>query len=114
MTTEHVTCDFCGAEVAYNKACIGFGIEKPISQSHYFCCEEHRSEYIVSETANERGIPYKMREYARKGRTMLYTDGLSDDDMASLDDGEIISCIDEDGTAVMSILMDPFGEVKEY
>jgi hypothetical protein len=112
--SDIVVCSFCGAATEPGKACIGFGIEKPISKSHYFCCEEHRSEYIVSETAAERGIPYKMREYANKGKKMLYTDGLSDDDMGSLNDGEIISCIDDDGMVVLSIIMDPFGDVKEY
>ena len=112
--SDIVVCSFCGAATEPGKACIGFGIEKPISQSHYFCCEEHRSEYIISETANERGIPYTTRTYTNKGRTMQYDDGISDEDMKAMENGEIIDCIDEDGITVMKILLDPFGDVKEY
>jgi hypothetical protein len=114
MTNEVVTCSFCGEAEEIGKVCIGFGIEKPISQSHYFCCEEHRSEFIVSETAKERGIGYEMRKYINKGRTVKYNTELSENDMIAMKSGEIITCLDDDESELMRIQMNPFGEVKEY
>jgi hypothetical protein len=109
-----VICEFCGTTSAMNKACIGFGIEKPISQSHYFCSEEHRSEFIISETARERGIGYEIRKYINKGRTKKHSEPMTIEDIQAMMEGELITCLNEKEERALVLFMDPFGDVKEY
>ena len=110
--TKSVTCVMCGNSVPLGKACIGFGIEKPTSKSHYFCSEEHRSEFIISETAKERGIEYVIRPIICSGREMKMEDGVSEEDLEAFRRGELVKCTFEDGET--TLYMDPFGEIKEF
>ena len=114
MTRDNtVACAFCGAVLGSDKACIGFGIEKPVSQSHYFCSNEHRSEYVISETAKERGIEYTIRNVHNNGRTKNCEDELTAEEHAAFEKGEIITYM-QDGEELMILYMNPFGELKEY
>jgi hypothetical protein len=108
-----IECAMCGAATELGKACIGFGIEEPISQSHYFCSEECRSEFTIAETAAKNGINYEIRPIVCNGRKMEYKEGLSEEDLEALKKGEVIKCMDE-GQFAMAVYMDPFGVVKEF
>ena len=108
-----VSCAFCGAVLGSDRACIGFGIEKPMSQSHYFCSNEHRSEYVISETAKERGIEYKIRNVHNNGRTKNWEEDLTEEDWKAFEKGEVITYM-QDGEELTKVYMNPFGELKEY
>jgi ribosomal protein L24E len=114
MTDRVVSCAFCGASIETGKACIGFGIEKPISESHYFCSEEHRSEFIISETARERGCEYTIRNYHNAGRVIKHDEHITDEDLDAMKRGEIITTLNEKGEKGLAFILDPFGDLKEY
>jgi hypothetical protein len=109
-----IECAMCGTAIELGKACIGFGIEEPISQSHYFCSEECRSEFVIAETAAKTGINYEIRPIICNGRTLKYEEGISVEDHEALKKGEVINCTDENKEHLISIYMDPFGVVKEF